>query len=417
MIEAELQMGRTKKRDPNREPDFVDNMLHRILRDKSEGKSFSTRVLLEELINEIMLRDRDLAVELASQIPANGFYTRKLNLSLGELNIKVPRVRFGSTYRPSILPEKWKRVNKEYEELLLAMLCNGYNFSQIEKTCHELKLPFSKDTLDDVVDFMAEKMDFYKRRELDKEWIAVFIDACHTKVRDENRKNQKHVTYIACGITLEGKKEILGSWSLKGNENKAFWTEVLQDLIQRGATKILSIITDNFNGLDEVIKKLYPLAYRQLCMVHLARNIFRNLSKKNTKEAIRLWKDIKEARNYDEGSFYFDKLVEFIKTDKKEFADSLEKQKEDYLTFLLFPEETRTHFYTTNAVESINSGIERMRNDLGGYFASLKALEVNLFIQFANLQDLWFRKPMPKIRSCIYELNQLFQLKYGNPNF
>jgi putative transposase len=414
MLEEHTKMGRTKKLDPNREPDFVDQVLQKVLKAKSEGTSFGISAMLEEFLNEIMLRDREVAKSLIEQIPKNGFYKRKLNLSIGELNLKIPRVRFGSSYRPAILPEKWKRVDKEYEELLLAMMCNGYTYTQIEKTCHELNLPFSKDTLEDVVNFMAEKMDFYKRRELDKEWIAVFIDACHTKVRDENRKNQKHVTYIACGITLEGKKEILGSWTLKGNENKSFWTEVLQDLIQRGATKILSIITDNFNGLDEVIKKLYPLAYRQLCMVHLARNLYRNLSKSNVKEAIRLWKDIKEARNYDEGIFYFDKLIKFISIDKQEYAEQLAKQKEDYLTFLHFPEDTRTHFYTTNAVESINSGIERMRNDLGGYFASQKTLDVNLFIQFCNLQDLWFRKPMPKIRSCIYELNQLFQLRYGN---
>ena len=48
------------------------------------------------------------------------------------------------------------------------------------------------------------------------------------------------------GIKHDGTKEILG-----------FWTDVLQDLIQRGATKILSIITDDFNGLNDVIKKLY----------------------------------------------------------------------------------------------------------------------------------------------------------------
>lgn len=30
------------------------------------------------------------------------------------------------------------------------------------KKQYEIMLPFSKDTLDDTVDFMAEKMDFYK---------------------------------------------------------------------------------------------------------------------------------------------------------------------------------------------------------------------------------------------------------------
>jgi hypothetical protein len=43
--------------------------------------------------------------------------------------------------------------------------------------------------------------------------------------------------------------------------------------------------------------------------------------------------------------------------------------------------------YTTNPVESVNSGIELMRLELGGYFLSLDYLEINLFIQVVNLQD------------------------------
>jgi len=52
---------------------------------------------------------------------ANGFYNRKLNIKFGELDIKVPRVRIGKTFRPSLLPARWKRVDKDYEELLIAM--------------------------------------------------------------------------------------------------------------------------------------------------------------------------------------------------------------------------------------------------------------------------------------------------------
>lgn len=402
-----------RRRNENREPDFVDDVLAKIRETQARGEHYGITMLMQDLMNELMMRDRDDVVKQFPELQGNGYYKRKLNLTLGDLNLKIPRIRMGSTYRPSILPPRWKRIDKDYEEMLIAMLCNGYSYSQVEKTCKEMGLPFSKESLNDALDFIAEKMDYYKNRELDKEWIAVFIDACHTQMRDENRKNQKTVIYVACGINREGNKEILGFWTLKGSENKAFWTEVFQDLIQRGASKILTIITDNFSGLDDVIRKLYPLAYRQLCMVHLARNIYRNLLKKNVKEAMRLWKDIKEARNFDEGEIYFQKLVELVQTEKKDFAEQLLKQKNDYLTFLLFPEETRKHFYTTNAVESINSGIERMRNDLGGYFASKRSLEVNLFIQFANLHDLWARKKIPIIRAYLYEINQLFALKYG----
>jgi len=404
---------KTNNKTVKPEKDFIDDLLQQIYKDTSDGKRPGLTMIIESLMNEIMKRDRDNVLKESLDLQSNGFYERDLKLTLGDLNLKIPRIRTGSTFRPAILPPRWKRIDKDYEELLIAMLSNGYSYSQIGRSCKKLKLPFSKDTLSDALDFIAEKMDFYKNRQLDKEWIAVFIDACHTQMRDENRKNHKTVIYIACGIKLDGTKEILGFWTLKGSESKAFWTEVCQDLIQRGATKILSIITDNFNGLDDVISKLYPLAYRQLCMVHFSRNLHRNLSKANAKEAMRLWRQIKEARNFDEGENYFHKLIELVKIEKPDMASQMAKQKNHYLTFLIFPDETRKHFYTTNAVESINSGVERMKNDLGGYFASQRSLEVNLFIQFANLHDLWSRKPIPAIKSNIYELNQIFNLKYG----
>jgi len=90
--------------------------------------------LFEELLNYIMERER---LEYLKKHPfdlANGFYSRKLNINLGTLGVKVPRVRFGNTFRPKILPERWKRVDKDYEEFLIALLSNGYSKSKIKKT-------------------------------------------------------------------------------------------------------------------------------------------------------------------------------------------------------------------------------------------------------------------------------------------
>jgi transposase-like protein len=54
-------------------------------------------------------------------------------------------------------------------------------------------------------------------------------------------------------------------------------------------------------------------------------------------------------------------MVEFVRTYNPEYAQQIEMKKENYLAFLKYPEEIRRHIYTTNIVESINSGIELMR--------------------------------------------------------
>ncbi|TGN20225.1 transposase [Leptospira idonii] len=72
-------------------------------------------------------------------------------------------------------------------------------------------------------------------------------------------------------------------------------------------------------GLSKVqkLKLSGPMAYRQICMVHLARNLHHNLSKANSKEAMRLWRDIKDARDFNEGEIYFNNLVDLVKLENR----------------------------------------------------------------------------------------------------
>ena len=79
---------------------------------------------------------------------------------------------------------------------------------------------------------------------------------------------------------------------------------------------------------------------------------------------------------------------------------------------MLYPEDIRKFIYTTNPVESVNAGLEMMRLELGGYFPSLKTLEVNLFVQLSNLNDRWMRKPIPAIRGNLYRIRQLMNAKF-----
>ncbi|WP_404815218.1 transposase [Thermoanaerobacter ethanolicus] len=58
-------------------------------------------------------------------------------------------------------------------------------------------------------------------------------------------------------------------------------------------------------------------------------------------------------------------------------------QKADhYFAFTRYPEEVRKHIYTTSAVESVNSLVEKVRIKSGGYFQSADILELNgLFVE------------------------------------
>ncbi len=110
-----------------------------------QGEKVTILSLLEELLNVFMIAERNFYLSLDTDNQANGFYNMTLKLTMGDLDLKVSRARFGNSFSPSLLPEKWKRV----DNLLLALLANGYSRSRIKATLEKLNLPYSGASVDD----------------------------------------------------------------------------------------------------------------------------------------------------------------------------------------------------------------------------------------------------------------------------
>ena len=376
--------------------------------------------LLENVVNHIMLAEREAYLKKTREEEkmdyANGFYERELATSFGKLNIKVPRVRVGKTFRPSILPQKWKRVDEKYESLLLALLANGYSREQIRATLKKLNLPYDEETLDFLAQNIFDDLKSFKDRELKNTYLAVFIDAYHTKVRLENKQIKNMVIYTAVGIDLEGYREILGYWIKPGYEKKEYWIDILQDMITRGLRKVGIIVTDDFNGLRDLIPTLFPMSDHQLCIVHVLRNLRSQVNKKDFGSIKSYFVKIKESETEIEAEEHFGALIEFLEKKYPNLAKNLVEKKKNILAFVKYPKDVRRYIYTTNLAEGINSAIDRMRIELGGYFPSLRTLEINLAIQFSNLNEIWLKRPIYVIRGSSNEILQVLNIKFELPN-
>jgi len=81
---------------------------------------------------------------------------------------------------------------------------------------------------------------------------VVFMDAIHYHVRSEGQVVKKAV-YIAIGIDLDGKKDVLGMW-IGENESAKFWASVLNSLRNRGVQDIFIACTDNLTGFSSAIE-------------------------------------------------------------------------------------------------------------------------------------------------------------------
>ncbi len=151
----------------------------------AQGQKIGLDDILEDMLSAIMKKERDIFLRTIPEESANGFYGRTLQLAIGKLDLKIPRIRSSAGFRPALLPEKWKRVDKDYENLLLSFLTNGYSQSQIEKALHSLGLPYSQEALDELVSLIHERSDFYRVSTLPDTMFAVFMIPPH---KDEDRK-------------------------------------------------------------------------------------------------------------------------------------------------------------------------------------------------------------------------------------
>lgn len=395
--------------------DHLDKVAEGYAQMLAGGQKIGLDDILQDMLSVIMEKEREIFLRTVPEESANGFYGRTLQLAIGKLDLKIPRIRSSAGFRPALLPEKWKRVDKDYENLLLSFLTNGYSQSQIEKALHSLGLPYSQDAIDELVSLIHERSEFYRVSSLPDTMFAVFIDAYHARMRAENNQVRDIAIYTALGIDMEGFKSVLGFWVAEGAESKAFWADVFQDLISRGLKKVLLFVTDDFAGVHQLISKLYPFSDHQLCYVHMQRNLRRNLSK-NAYHSIKPHiYSAKESGTKKDGLAHFAEACNIIEKEDRRYADMLRQKAENYLAFLDYPADTRKHIYTTNAVESINAGLEYIRHELGGYFPSRRSLDVNYFVQIANRNDSWMRNPVAMVRSRSYELRQILAMRFEVP--
>jgi len=371
---------------------------------------------LKTIMEILMKAERRFHVDNNPQDKCNGYRPRKLNTSMGQIELEVPRDRDGDFY-PSVLPEKYKRFDSSYTNLLKAGLNNFYSQTGMKNFLSSLDLPYSQEELKELSEKLYEEFQIWQQRELPQDVAALFIDGFHTQLYDEeNRKMVKAVVYITIGIDFEGKKDLYSVNFITGHENKDSWLLIFNELINRGLKRPLVVVSDDFRGITDAVSVAYPGAYHQLCWTHFRRNIRRNMNKQDAKEFSSEMDKIKLERDFETGKDEFLKMLEKYKKKYPDYINNLEKKHEHILCFLRFEPKLRKYFYTTNIVESFNNILSIIERNSGSFFRSKKMLELNCYIKRNQLKNKNWSKPVPHIKANIYYLIQMFGLKYGeNP--
>jgi hypothetical protein len=74
----------------------------------------------------------------------------------------------------------------------------------------------------------------------------VFTDAMVVKIRDGQVTNRP--IYTAIGVTVDGRREILGLWAGTGGEGAKFWLQVLTEVKNRGTEDVCIVVFDGLKA-------------------------------------------------------------------------------------------------------------------------------------------------------------------------
>lgn len=279
----------------------------------------------------------------------NGYSKKTLRTSMGKVEIDVPRDRNGD-FEPKLRPKNQISISQDMENKITSMYAKGMSISDIETHIRDIYgLDVSDSTVSRITDKILPEAKEWQQRPLESVYAVVFLDAIHYHVHSEGQIIKKAV-YIAIGIGLNGKKDVLGMW-VGENESAKFWANVLNNMRNRGVEDILIAGTDNLSGFSQAIEAVFPQTDIQNCIIHQLRNSSRYVSYKELKALMSDLKRVYTAVDEESAMNALDKFAEIWDSKYPKISKSWRDNWANLSTYFKFPQELRKLIYTTNAIE------------------------------------------------------------------
>jgi|SRR5579862_5897487 putative transposase len=315
----------------------------------------------------------------------NGSTAKTVKGEFGELDIETPRDRNG-TFEPQILKKHQRRFDG-FDDKILSMYARGMTTRDIQSHLQEMYgVEISPTLVSEVTDAVWEEVKTWQSRPLDPLYGIVYLDALFVKMRHEGRVENRAV-YVAIGVNLEGRKDVLGLWT-SANEGAKFWLGVLTELKNRGVKDILIACVDGLKGFPQAIESVYPQARVQLCIVHMVRASLNYVSWKERRQVAADLKAIYRASTDQQAE---QELNEFIVKWGQKYPTIGRLWREHWqqvIPFFEFPADVRRVIYTTNAVESLHMSLRKVIKTRGSFPSEDAAMKL-LYLGLRNASAKW----------------------------
>ena len=315
----------------------------------------------------------------------NGTKSKTVRSKYGEFQVDVPQDR-QSSFEPQVLPKRQKDISS-IDDKIIALYAKGMTTRQISEMIEDIYgFEVSEGMVSDITDKLLPRIEEWQNRPLSSVYPIVFIDAVHFSVRDDG-VIRKLAAYVVLGINEDGMKEVL-SIVVGENESSKYWLSVLNSLKNRGVQDILILCSDGLTGIKDAISAAFPKTEQQRCIVHMVRNTLKYVANKDMKAFAKDLKTIYTAANEESAR---KQLEAVTRKWSGQYPSAMNRWNDNWdaiSPIFKFSKEVRTAFYTTNAIESLNSCYRRL-NKQRSVFPSDTSLLKALYLATFEATKKW----------------------------
>jgi len=315
----------------------------------------------------------------------NGKYYRKIDTTLGPIEVLIPRDRNGDFHQQTI--PAYSHHTDALETTIIKLYSKGVTTREIADLIEKMYGDhYSPATVSNISKQMIPQVEAYHQRKLSSKFFCIYLDATYIPLR--RATVAREAVYIAIGIKPNGHKEVL-DYRIAPTENITVWSEMLQAFRQRGLKQVELFLTDGVVGIKPAINQYYPQANYQRCLVHIMRNICAKVRVSDRDEAMADFKPVHQQENKAAAQKVLQTFYTKWNKAYPNIVKDLQAIEPDLLAFYQYPKAIRRSIYSTNMIESFNNVVKR-KVKAKAEFPNEQALDTFIGVQAINYNNRYF---------------------------
>lgn len=293
----------------------------------------------------------------------NGTYLRRLLTSMGSIELTVPRTRQSGS--PGVVG-RYKRRTEDLDRLMTTAYVQGVSTRDMTKLSEALMGEgVSRSAVSRATKVLEEQVEALRRSPIDEPVPYLYLDATFLDARWA-RSVENVSALVAYGVDSSGHRRLLGV-SVGAEESEESWSELLDQLCERGLSGVQLVIADEHRGLANAVRRLLPEAKRQRCAVHLERNVLTKVPHRLRARVAKQLRHIFDAPSLADAK---QRLREFASALGRQVPEALRCLEDGFAAatqFYAFPKEHWVRIRSTNGLERLHGEIKRRIRSVGAF--------------------------------------------------